>query len=84
MCIRDSRTLLITLATIMNVVVVGGVYRLIALTMPVVEGVNLLQQAILNVAAGILIVVASERMPVLWRSIRKQRMVLRIQRWRTN
>jgi rod shape-determining protein MreD len=78
------RTLLITLATIMNVVVVGGVYRLIALTMPVVEGVNLLQQAILNVAAGILIVVASERMPVLWRSIRKQRMVLRIQRWRTN
>jgi len=78
------RILLITLATIMNIVVVVGVYRLIALTIPVVEGVNVLQQGILNVAAGILIVVASERMPVLWRGIRKRRMVLRIQRWRTN
>jgi len=78
------RIVLITLATIMNIVVVVGVYRLIALTTPVVEGVNVLQQGILNVAAGILIVVASERMPVLWRGILKWRMVLRIQRWRTN
>ena len=78
------RILLIILATIMNVVVVGGVYHLVALSIPVVEGVNVLQQGILNVAAGILIVVASERMPVLWRGILKWRMVLRIQRWRTN
>ena len=78
------RILLIILATIMNVVVVGGVYHLVALSIPVVEGVNVFQQGIFNVAAGILIVVASERMPVLWRGIRKRRMMLRIQRWRTN
>ena len=68
----------------MNVGVVGGVYHLVALSIPVVEGVNVFQQGIFNVAAGILIVVASERMPVLWRGIRKRRMMLRIQRWRTN
>ena len=78
------RILLIILATIMNVVVVGGVYHLVALSIPVVKGVNVFQQGIFNVAVGILIVVASERMPVLWRGIRKRRMMLRIQRWRTN
>ena len=72
------------LATIINVVLFVGVYRLIEFATPVVEGVNVLQQGILNVAAGILIVVTSERMPVLWHGIRKRLMVLRIQRWRTN
>ena len=78
------RILFIALATIINVVLFVGVYRLIEFATPVVEGVNVLQQGILNVAAGILIVVTSERMPVLWHGIRKRLMVLRIQRWRTN
>lgn len=78
------RILLITLATIMNVIVFVGVYRLISFSAPAVEGVNVFQQGILNVAAGVLIVVASEQVRVMWSRIRKRSIVLRIQRWRTN
>ena len=78
------RILSISLATIMNGIIFVGVYRLIEFATPAVGGVNVLQQSILNVAAGIVIVAASERMPVLWSGIRKRRIVLRMQRWRTN
>ncbi len=78
------RVLLIAVATIMNMIIFVGVYRLIGVFTPAVDGVDVLQQGILNVSAGVLIVSASELFPVLWRRIRKERMMFKSQRWRTN
>ena len=81
---RWYRLLLIAPATIMNVVLFVGVYRLISFAAPAVDGVNVLQQAVLNVAAGFVAVGVSEQVPALWSRLRKRRIVLAIQRWRTN
>ena len=81
---RWYRLLLIVPATIMNVVLFIGVYRLIPFAAPAVDGVNVLQQAVLNVAAGFVVIGVSEQVPALWSRLRGRRVVLAIQRWRTN
>ena len=81
---RWYQLLLIVPATIMNVVLFVGVYRLISFAAPAVDGVNVLQQAVLNVAAGFVGIGISEQVPSLWSRLRRRRLVLAIQRWRTN
>ena len=81
---RWYQLLLIVPATIMNVVLFVGVYRLISFAAPAVDGVNVLQQAVLNVAAGFVGIGVSEQVPGLWSRLRRRRLVLAIQRWRTN
>tara|TARA_B100000809_G_scaffold262353_1_gene313146 strand:+ start:1056 stop:1583 length:528 start_codon:yes stop_codon:yes gene_type:complete len=81
---RWYRLLLIVPATIMNVVLFVGVYRLIPFATPAVDGVNVLQQAVLNVAAGFVAIGVSEQVPALWSRLRRRRIALAIQRWRTN
>ena len=81
---RWYRLLLIVPATIMNVVLFIGVYRLIPFAAPAVDGVNVLQQAVLNVAAGFVVIGVSEQAPALWSRLRGRRIVLAIQRRRTN
>jgi len=78
------RILLILLATIMNIVLFVGVYRLVSFSTSAIDGVNVFQQVVLNVTAGFLVVGVSEQMPALWSRFRKQRMVLAVQRWRIN
>ena len=76
------RILLIVLATFMNIVFVVGVYRLISFSIPEIDGLGVVQQAVLNVIASFVIVSVNEQMPALWNRFRKQRMMLAVQRWR--
>ena len=78
------RILLIVLATITNVILFVGAYRLISISTLGIDGVSVLQQAVLNIIALCVVVVVNERMPLLWSRFRKQRMVLAVQRWRIN